>query len=137
MTAIQLDPALFGADSACFGCSPTHPIGFHLRFEKEDDVVRTRFVPHQQLQGPPGIMHGGLVTTLGDEIATCSFTILCGGGSAHLATAMAGTWDAAELTVSRVFPAATLVRFRGFVADVRPSATQIEIVGKSLLMELK
>ncbi len=69
MTAIQLDPALFGADSACFGCSPNHPIGFHLRFEKEDDVVRTRFVPHQQLQGPPGIMHGGLVTTLGDEIA--------------------------------------------------------------------
>lgn len=65
----QLDPNLFGPDSPCFGCAPTHPIGFHLRFEQDADEVRTRFMPHDQLQGPPGIMHGGLVTTLADEIA--------------------------------------------------------------------
>ena len=66
---IPLDPEIFGPESRCFGCSPKHPIGFHLRFERIGDVVATTFVPHADLQGPPGLMHGGLVTTLADEIA--------------------------------------------------------------------
>lgn len=66
---IALDPEVFGPDSPCFGCSPTHPIGFRLRFRREGDRVTTDFVPDERLQGPPGIMHGGLVTTLADEIA--------------------------------------------------------------------
>jgi hypothetical protein len=89
-------------------------------------------------RGSPPVRRGVLRSTLGDEVATCSFTILCGGGSSHLATAKAGTWDGADLVVSRVFVGgATLVRFRGVVADVRPSSTKIEIAGKSLLIELK
>lgn len=64
-----LDPEIFGPDSPCFGCSPRHPIGFRLRFSREGDLVTTRFVPDDRLQGPPGVMHGGLVTTLADEIA--------------------------------------------------------------------
>jgi acyl-coenzyme A thioesterase PaaI-like protein len=65
----DLDPDAFGPGQPCFGCSPDHPIGFHLRFAREGDEVVTRFVPGEQYQGPPGIMHGGLVTTLADEIA--------------------------------------------------------------------
>lgn len=68
-TAVPLDPELFGSESPCFGCSPHHPIGFKLRFERVGDRVQTTFVPDARLQGPPGVMHGGLVTTLGDEIA--------------------------------------------------------------------
>ncbi|MBI4814754.1 MAG: PaaI family thioesterase [Deltaproteobacteria bacterium] len=34
-----------------------------------DGGVRTEFVASERYQGPPGIMHGGLVTTLADEIA--------------------------------------------------------------------
>lgn len=66
---VALDPEIFGSDSPCFGCSPHHPIGFKLRFERAGDRVRTTFVPDDRLQGPPGVMHGGLVTTLADEIA--------------------------------------------------------------------
>jgi acyl-coenzyme A thioesterase PaaI-like protein len=69
VTATQLDPDLFGPDSPCFGCAPTHPIGFRLTFERDGDLVRTRFSPSDRYQGPPGIMHGGLVMTLADEIA--------------------------------------------------------------------
>lgn len=65
----DLDPELFGKDQPCFGCSPTHPIGLRLRFSVEDGVVSTRFTPGERHQGPPGIMHGGLVTTLADELA--------------------------------------------------------------------
>jgi acyl-coenzyme A thioesterase PaaI-like protein len=68
MTA--LDPELFGADQPCFGCSPSHPIGFHLRFVREpDDTVSTTFMPGENHQGPPGLMHGGLVMFLADEVA--------------------------------------------------------------------
>ncbi|WP_394845726.1 PaaI family thioesterase [Pendulispora brunnea] len=65
-----LDPNTFGESQPCFGCSPNHPIGFRLRFSKlGDDTVTTTFLPGEVHQGPPGIMHGGLVTTLADEIA--------------------------------------------------------------------
>jgi acyl-coenzyme A thioesterase PaaI-like protein len=65
----QLDGSLFGDDQPCFGCSPRHPFGFRLKCERQGDGVVARFTPGEQYQGPPGIMHGGLVMTLADEIA--------------------------------------------------------------------
>jgi acyl-coenzyme A thioesterase PaaI-like protein len=67
--AVPLDPQIFGSDQPCFGCGPDHPIGFRLRFAREGDEIVTHFTPEERYQGPPGIMHGGLVTTLADEIA--------------------------------------------------------------------
>lgn len=78
MEETPLDPGTFGADQACFGCSPAHPIGFHLRFARRGDEVITRFVPGEQYQGPPGVMHGGLVTTLADEIAAWTIVAMRG-----------------------------------------------------------
>jgi acyl-coenzyme A thioesterase PaaI-like protein len=66
-------PNPFSEGQACFGCSPTHPIGFRLAFHKsfdeEGEWVATDFTPGPQYEGPPGIMHGGLVATLADEVA--------------------------------------------------------------------
>src|SRR3954468_5758461 len=73
-----LDPEIFGKEQPCFGCSPTHPIGFHLRFTQRGDEVVTRFTPDERYQGPPGVMHGGLVTTLADEIAAWTIVALKG-----------------------------------------------------------
>lgn len=70
----DLDPLVFGESQPCFGCAQDHPIGFRLRFSRDEDSVLTRFTPGMQYQGPPGVMHGGLVTTLGDEIA--AWTVL-------------------------------------------------------------
>lgn len=63
-----LDGSIFGPGQPCFGCAPDHPIGFHLTFTREGDEIVTRFVPGDRYQGPPGIMHGGLVGTLADEL---------------------------------------------------------------------
>ena len=65
----ELDGTLFGAAQPCFGCGPRHPAGFRLQFLDDGDAVTTRFVPGDQYQGPPGLMHGGLVFTLADELA--------------------------------------------------------------------
>ncbi len=64
-----LDGSLFGDGQPCFGCSPTHPHGFRLAFQREGDEVVTRLVPTQLHQGPVGVMHGGLVSTVADESA--------------------------------------------------------------------
>lgn len=60
---------MFGADQPCFGCSPTHASGLRLTFAREGDEIVSRFTPRDEHQGPPGIMHGGLVVTAADEVA--------------------------------------------------------------------
>lgn len=64
-----VDGHLFGPGQPCFGCSPDHPHGFRLKFSQEGSDVVTHFTPTLDHQGPPGIMHGGLVATLADEVA--------------------------------------------------------------------
>lgn len=76
--ATYLDPETFGREQPCFGCSPTHPVGLHLRFERAGDEVITRYTPPERFQGPPGILHGGLVTTLADELAAWTIVALKG-----------------------------------------------------------
>lgn len=71
-----LDGSIFGPDQPCFGCAPDHPIGFRLAFERDGDAVVTRFVPSERYQGPPGIMHGGLVAALADEIGAWAIIAL-------------------------------------------------------------
>jgi acyl-coenzyme A thioesterase PaaI-like protein len=78
MPALDLDPHLFGDGQPCFGCAPDHPTGFRLRFAREDDAVTTRFTPGTAHQGPPGLMHGGLVMTLADEIGAWTIVGLLG-----------------------------------------------------------
>jgi acyl-coenzyme A thioesterase PaaI-like protein len=72
----MIDGGIFGSDQPCFGCSPTHPNGLRLSFEREGDEVVTRFSPGPLHQGPPTIMHGGLVTTLVDELAGWTLNLL-------------------------------------------------------------
>jgi acyl-coenzyme A thioesterase PaaI-like protein len=73
-----LDGTLFGPGQPCFGCAPDHPVGFRLAFRREGDAIVTRFTPDARYQGPPGIMHGGLVTTLADEVAAWTLVGLKG-----------------------------------------------------------
>lgn len=72
------DGTLFGEHQPCFGCGTTHPFGFHLKFAREGEEVVSRFTPGEQYQGPPGILHGGLVATLADEVAAWTVVLALG-----------------------------------------------------------
>ena len=72
------DGSIFGDQSRCFGCSPSHPSGLKLSFERHGDAVHTRFTPGLDHQGPPGIVHGGLVATIADELAAFTVVVLRG-----------------------------------------------------------
>lgn len=52
----------------CFVCGKDNPIGLHLEFRNEDWISTTEFIPKSEHQGYPGILHGGLLTSMLDEI---------------------------------------------------------------------
>lgn len=52
----------------CFACGKENPIGLHLEFKETEDSYYTTFTPRPEHQGYDGIMHGGLVSTLLDEV---------------------------------------------------------------------
>ena len=52
----------------CFGCGSRNPFGLKLTFEEIDATYITHFTGQPEHQGYDGIMHGGIVSTLLDEI---------------------------------------------------------------------
>lgn len=64
-----LDPYTFGPTQLCFGCGPHNPTGLRLKFERDGDIIRTRFTLGPGYDGPPGLMHGGLQALVADEVA--------------------------------------------------------------------
>lgn len=52
----------------CFVCGPKNPIGLKLEFALEDGKYITRFTPGPEHAGFIGITHGGIVSTVLDEV---------------------------------------------------------------------
>lgn len=77
-SAVDLDPYTFGGEQQCFGCGPNNPHGLRLTFRREGESVVTTWTPTRGLEGPPGILHGGLQATLCDEVAGWALVGLLG-----------------------------------------------------------
>jgi len=54
----------------CFGCSQDNPIGLKLEFFEEEDLLVSFWDPLENLQGYPDVVHGGIQSTLMDEVAS-------------------------------------------------------------------
>ncbi len=52
----------------CFGCGCNNPIGLKLSFTRDGDTLRTEFTPDKNHQGWPGLLHGGILGCLLDEV---------------------------------------------------------------------
>jgi uncharacterized protein (TIGR00369 family) len=52
----------------CFGCGRNNPIGLKLKFTRDGDTLRTEFTPEKTHQGWPGLLHGGILGCLLDEV---------------------------------------------------------------------
>lgn len=51
----------------CFGCGPANPSGLKLTFFETDAGAEVEYVVPADLEGAPGIVHGGIQATLLDE----------------------------------------------------------------------
>lgn len=52
----------------CFGCGQLNPDGLKLRVTAADGRARAIYHAREEHQGFPGLMHGGLIATLLDEV---------------------------------------------------------------------
>lgn len=60
----------FNDDNYCFVCGTQNPVGLKLNFrydEKNDEMVSNTVFP-RHFQGWQGVLHGGLISTVLDEI---------------------------------------------------------------------
>jgi acyl-coenzyme A thioesterase PaaI-like protein len=54
----------------CFICGLKNPIGLHLHiYETEPGVVESTYIPPEHFQGYPGVLHGGIVGAILDEMS--------------------------------------------------------------------
>ena len=53
---------------SCFVCGESNPFGLRLRFETDGRIVQTRFTPRAEHAGFKSVVHGGIISTLLDEI---------------------------------------------------------------------
>jgi len=54
----------------CFGCSPDNPMGLKMKFQKEGEYILSQWDPMDYYQGYGNILHGGIQSTIMDEIAS-------------------------------------------------------------------
>lgn len=54
----------------CFGCSPANPVGLHMEFFEEGEWIISEWNPSNHYQGYKTVLHGGIQTTLMDELAS-------------------------------------------------------------------
>ncbi len=55
-------------ENMCFGCSELNPIGLKLKFTMDGDTCISSFTAGPQHQGWKGFIHGGILTSLLDEV---------------------------------------------------------------------
>jgi len=52
----------------CFVCGKNNPIGLNLNIYRENKIVKAEFIPDSRHQGFPGIVHGGIIFSILDEL---------------------------------------------------------------------
>jgi acyl-coenzyme A thioesterase PaaI-like protein len=52
----------------CYGCGKSNPVGLKLEVHKDGQACVARFLPTDMHQGWEGMVHGGVLATLMDEI---------------------------------------------------------------------
>jgi len=55
-------------DNYCFVCGKKNPIGLKQDFSFDGKTIKTDFIPRKEHQGYFNIVHGGIISTLLDEV---------------------------------------------------------------------
>jgi uncharacterized protein (TIGR00369 family) len=55
-------------DTSCFACGSANPCGLHMKFFTDGEKLYSTVVPPAHLSGWESLLHGGIISTLLDEI---------------------------------------------------------------------
>jgi acyl-coenzyme A thioesterase PaaI-like protein len=68
VTAVRTPWSAALSDYRCFGCSPHNAHGLRLEFHAVDDALECRFRLGRTFESYPGMVHGGVIGTICDEV---------------------------------------------------------------------
>ncbi|HHN48627.1 MAG TPA: PaaI family thioesterase [Bacteroidales bacterium] len=102
----------------CFGCSPRNQIGLQLEFEEEGDWITAEWTPKRDYEGWFNVLHGGLQTTLLDELGSWVVFVKMG---------TAGVTSKLEIKfIKPVHVDKGTVRIKGRIKEIRRNIAIIE-----------
>ncbi len=61
---------------SCYVCGQKNLYGLQMRFFIEDEVVKSEFTPKENQLGYPGVVHGGILSAIMDEIMGWPMSVL-------------------------------------------------------------
>jgi len=64
------NPFRYSTGYNCFACSPENSIGLKMVFFEEGEEIVCKWLPNDIFQGYQGVLHGGIQSTLIDEIGS-------------------------------------------------------------------
>ncbi|MEL7368986.1 MAG: hotdog domain-containing protein [Myxococcota bacterium] len=90
----------------CFGCSLDNPVGLKLDIHPFEDGVMTEFTMDRRHESYTGIVHGGLVSTIVDEIMG---TVIAATRKRLCCTTQLRTWFFAPLKIGKRYRATAII----------------------------
>ncbi len=98
----------------CFICGPNNPVGLNLKFLAEGNRAWTDFVPDLRHEGYKGILHGGIIAAVLDEVMIKSILAT---GTLCVTAAMETRFRAPALLGSRFHFEAIVTSVRGRIIN--------------------
>jgi acyl-coenzyme A thioesterase PaaI-like protein len=95
----------FVPDGICFGCGPANGQGLGLRSRLVDAVVVAQWQPEPQHAAVPGVLCGGVISTLVDCHSAAALAQHVKDVEGRWPWAQSPGWATAELTVAMLRPA--------------------------------
>ena len=115
------NPFVGNEDYRCFGCDPANSIGLGLHFHRDGEIVTSEWHPRAELEGYPGVVHGGIQATLADE--TGSWWIYAVLGAAGVTKELSVTYE----STARVADGPLRITARGLDQTAKQAIVQVEI----------
>lgn len=72
-----INPYIEKENSNCFACSPKNAHGLQMEFVEDGDYVVSNWQPKNHLAGFRNVLHGGIQSTILDEIACWVVFVKC------------------------------------------------------------
>ncbi len=114
------NPFRSAPDYFCFGCCPDNHDGLKLNFRTDDEYIYAEWLPEKKFEGYPGVLHGGIQSTLLDEIASWNVYALAGTG---------GVTAKIELKFKRPVPSNKgKIKLRSKIREINKKIAKMDVV---------